>query len=158
MHNLAYSTHLLDCQRPTFVVSMKIPFLSLIWSSVEGLFVLGCRPVSADNRVSAQRSQYPTLPTDHQQFHGWKLTVKFMTHGFEPPVTEARCRSTWCTRNVWPQSLVVLLAHLEVSAAKQTRPRISVNYVLQDNCMARMYSELGLMWLSIDPGWCKVSV
>ena len=44
MHDLAYITRLLDCQHPTFVVSMKIPFICLFWSWVEGLLVLGCCP------------------------------------------------------------------------------------------------------------------
>jgi hypothetical protein len=52
MHNLAYTALLLDCQRPTFVVSMKIHFICLFCSWVEGLFVLGCRPLSVANRVS----------------------------------------------------------------------------------------------------------
>jgi len=29
MHNLAYTTGLLDCRHPTFVVGMKIPFIYL---------------------------------------------------------------------------------------------------------------------------------
>jgi len=29
--NLAYTARLLDCQRPTLVVSMKIPFISLFF-------------------------------------------------------------------------------------------------------------------------------
>jgi hypothetical protein len=34
MNNLAYTDRLLECQRPTLVVSVKIPFISLF-------FVLG---------------------------------------------------------------------------------------------------------------------
>jgi len=41
MHKFAYITRLLDCQHPTFVVSMKIPFICLFWSWVEGLLVVG---------------------------------------------------------------------------------------------------------------------
>jgi len=52
MHNLAYTARLLDCQRPTFVVSMKIHFICLFWSWVESLLVLGCRPLSVANRIS----------------------------------------------------------------------------------------------------------
>jgi len=37
-----------------------------------------------------QRSLYAPLPTYHWRFLGWKLTVKFMTDGFEPPVTDQR--------------------------------------------------------------------
>jgi len=36
----------------TASVSMKIPFCSLFWSWLEGLLVLGCRPLSATNGVS----------------------------------------------------------------------------------------------------------
>jgi len=30
MHNLAHTSRLLDCQRPTLVVSTKVPFISLV--------------------------------------------------------------------------------------------------------------------------------
>ena len=45
MYKLAYTARLLKCKR-------KIPFLSSYWSWVEGLLVLGCRPLSAASRVS----------------------------------------------------------------------------------------------------------
>ena len=60
-HNLAYSARLLDCQHPTFLFSMKIPFFSLIWSWVEGLLMLGCNPVSAANRVSHSKISVSNL-------------------------------------------------------------------------------------------------
>jgi hypothetical protein len=44
MHNLAYTGLLLDCQRPSLVVSMKIAFHTLSWSWMEGLLALGCHP------------------------------------------------------------------------------------------------------------------
>jgi hypothetical protein len=65
MQNLAYTTQSLDRQHPTFVVSMKIPFICLFWSWVESLLVLGCRSLSAPNGFLTQRSLYPTLPTYH---------------------------------------------------------------------------------------------
>ena len=55
MHHPAYTTNLLDCQNPTFVVSMKILFICLFWSWVEGSLVLGCRSLSAAKRVSQSK-------------------------------------------------------------------------------------------------------
>jgi len=42
--NLANTARLLDSQRPTPVVNMKIPFISLFFILVEGLLVLGSCP------------------------------------------------------------------------------------------------------------------
>jgi hypothetical protein len=78
----------------TASLSMKIPFLSLFWSSVEGLFVLGCRHLSDANRVSdsnisVSNPSYPSLTVpwmevDSEIYDGW----------LEPPVTEASNCST----------------------------------------------------------------
>ena len=57
-------------------------------------------PVHLLTGFPTQRSQYPNLPTYHSRFLGWKLTVTFMTDGFDPTVTEANNRSTGCTENV----------------------------------------------------------
>jgi hypothetical protein len=52
MHNLTHTVRLFDCQCPTFVVSKEIPFNSSFLALGGLLFVLGCRPLSAANRVS----------------------------------------------------------------------------------------------------------
>ena len=92
------ASYMICGQRPTFVVSMKVHFICLFWSWVEGFLVLGCRPLSVANRASHFVSLYLTLPTYHWRFLGWKLIVRFMTDGFKPPVTEASNRCTWCNK------------------------------------------------------------
>ena len=64
MNSLAYTAHLSDCQRPSRMISMKIPFISLFWSWMEGLLALFCCPLSAANMVSHSKGLciQPFLP------------------------------------------------------------------------------------------------
>ena len=49
---LCTTSFTLLCYLTASISMKKIPFLSLFWSWVEGLLVLGCSPLSATNRVS----------------------------------------------------------------------------------------------------------
>jgi len=67
---------LLDCQH-----QYETSFLSLFWSWVEGLLVLGCSPLSAANRVphskiSVSNPSYlsltvPWMEVDSEIYDGW---------------------------------------------------------------------------------------
>jgi hypothetical protein len=63
--------------------------------------VLGCRPLSAANRVSDTKISvfnlsYPSLTVAWMEVD----SLNFMTDGFERPATEASNRSTLCTKHV----------------------------------------------------------
>jgi len=88
MNHLAHTALLLDCQHPVLVASMKISFLDYFWSWVECLLVWLLPFVCLLTGFPTQETPYPTFSTYHQRFLGSKLTAKFMTDDFEPPVTE----------------------------------------------------------------------
>jgi hypothetical protein len=71
MDILPYTALLLDRQR-----QYENPFISLFWSWVEVLLVLGCRPLSAANRVSHSKISV-SKPSD------LSLTVPWMEVGNE---------------------------------------------------------------------------
>ena len=67
-------------------VSMKINFLSLFWSWVEGLLMLGCSPLSAGNRISPLKdlciqtflpiTNVPWMNVDSKIYDGWLWTAR----------------------------------------------------------------------------------
>ena len=88
------------------------PFISLFWSWVEVLLVLGWL-LSTANRVFHSKISISTLSAHHRL--EWNLRVKLMMGGFEPPVTEASNRSTRCTKNFQLQDVFTKIR------GKQTR-------------------------------------
>ena len=70
MHSLAYWTA---------SVSTKIPFLSLFWSWVEGVLVLGSSPTAnrvSDPKISVSNPSYlsltvPWMEVDSEIYDGW---------------------------------------------------------------------------------------
>ena len=86
MDTLTYTALFLDRQG-----QYENPFISLFWSWVEVLLVLGWL-LSTANRVFHSKISISTLSAHHRL--EWNLRVKLMMGGFEPPVTEANKRST----------------------------------------------------------------
>jgi len=76
MHHLTHTACYL-----TASVRMKIPILSLFWSWVEGLLVLGCHPLSAakkvsHSKISVSNSSYlsltaPWMEVDSEIYDRW---------------------------------------------------------------------------------------
>ena len=124
-----YVTH---CSFLTAPVSVS-QFLFLACFVGWKVHLLGCSPFSAANQFPAQRSLYPTPPTYHQRFAGWKWAMQLMTNGPEMPATEASNRSLCCTNNAQLQ------LKLEVQRFSTVHPYMltSVNF----NNLVKKYKE-----------------
>jgi len=111
-------------------VSIPVPFLSLFCLGWK-VCLLACSPLLLTSFL-AQRSLYPTPPTYHQRFPGWKWATK-LADGPEPPATEASNHSLCCTNNAWLQ------LRLEVQRFSTVHPYIltSVNF----NNLVKKYKE-----------------
>jgi hypothetical protein len=80
--------------------SIQIPFLSLYWSWVESLLVLGCRPLSAANRVSHSKNSVSN-PSYLSLTVPWRAVD-----------SEIYDRWLWTTRNWGHQSLYLMYQNM----------------------------------------------
>ena len=91
-------------------VSMKIPFLSLFWSCVEGLFVLGSSPLCTANRVSD-----PKISVSNPSY----LSLMFPWMEVDSEIYD---RWLWTTHN-WGQQLLYFM-YQKCSATKLSHPNV----------------------------------